>query len=347
MDDIEYMVGQPVFDVRPPGSELWAPAGQIILCRSVVIKEERTEVVSLDCRREYLAIVRALQSLGVTFRIAVGNEKELDSEVISDLTRMGCRMVGFGPNFFPPSVVFPRDFCTIVNQHLLLNPTVTVLNSQCGGYTINESLYGEGGRILCTDRVAVIANRVIPVSGGGRQVVPEDFTVVTAAGLTVVQIPAPLMIKFTAARVMDKCASYDHIDRMACLLRGCDGADHLVVDPHLLLAHFADPSSQVWEPMCPDQALQEVQRACQSHGIIVHQPSQLSVPYSLNLLQLPDGRVLMTSGEPELQTLVESIVGAGNVTVTGRPIRAIPAWLYAGIRCLVNNFPGVLFKPNT
>lgn len=76
--------------------------------------------------------------------------------------------------------------------------------------------------------------------------------------------------------------------------------------------------------------------------VTVHLAPPLRVPYALNLLQLPDGRVLMTGGDPELERFLEGLVGDDRVVTTDVPIRYIPTWMYGGIRCLVSEEPSPL-----
>ena len=73
-------------------------------------------------------------------------------------------------------------------------------------------------------------------------------------------------------------------------------------------------------------------------------PGDLTVPYALNLMQFPDKRVLMTSGSPEVENLIRLIVGDGNVSTTEVPVRFLPLWQYAGIRCLIGELPEFILK---
>ena len=52
----------------------------------------------------------------------------------------------------------------------------------------------------------------------------------------------------------------------------------------------------------------------------------------------------MTSGEPELETVVENIVGRENLFTTEIPIEIFPTTLRGGIRCMIGEVPKGLLK---
>jgi hypothetical protein len=117
------------------------------------------------------------------------------------------------------------------------------------------------------------------------------------------------------------------------------------MDPRCVLARIVDDRTRKWEPMFPDEAFSWLRRLIVPLGVELHIPPLLKVPYSVNLLQVPDGRVLMTKGkEGGLLEVIQSIVGIQNVFETELPIRYIPTWLYAGIRCLIGDWPEPLMK---
>lgn len=67
-----------------------------------------------------------------------------------------------------------------------------------------------------------------------------------------------------------------------------------------------------------------------------------NLPLELNLVQFRDGKVVMTGGTKETQTLVEDLVGKDKVITTNVPIQWIPKRRSAGIRCITNIIPSFL-----
>jgi hypothetical protein len=95
--------------------------------------------------------------------------------------------------------------------------------------------------------------------------------------------------------------------------------------------------------LSPQESLQKIGTVCQEMGIGML-PVKISVPFALNLIQLFDGRVLMTGGDKEVFETVEKIVGKGKVIQTSIPIRYFPLYGRGGIRCLVTHVPAALIE---
>ncbi len=350
MEDQLYLVGEPVmrsFNADTTKDEFFFPAGQIGSCRKVLQETRGPETIRQNLRAEYLAIVCALQAMGVAFRLVYAHEDKIDKGVLLACIHMGAKLIGFGQNFFPPDVIYPRDFCTVLSGPMLvlLNNHMQVLISEKNGWKIVSSPYGEGGRVLVSGNTMVVCEKLI-VKDGQSIDSGQGMEAIEAAGMRVGFFPPTLNVRFSVSR--NEAISFfsnDHIDRAACLLKGRNGRTFLVVDPKLATVDWSKPFEDCpWTPRSPRETRAHLRDRLSGLGIEVCWPSEMAIPYSLNMVQFPDGRVLMTGGDPEVRKLIADIVGPENVFVTSVPIRYFPAWLYAGIRCLVSEAPTPIIK---
>jgi hypothetical protein len=159
-------------------------------------------------------------------------------------------------------------------------------------------------------------------------------------------LPPPLgcAVRKTKALYEYKPFFSDHLDRVGCLLEGRDGMLHLVVDPQMCSIEWFGGTTLPWKIRGPEETFEELKVICNKLHITLCSPSKLVVPYTLNLEQFSDGRVLMTSGDNEVKELIGGIVGEENIFETPLPIRFLPVYQNAGIRCLINKAPTPLLK---
>jgi hypothetical protein len=171
----------------------------------------------------------------------------------------------------------------------------------------------------------------------------EEVRKLQGFGLQVAIIPQIVASVFTSeGGITDRCFGNDHLDRSMCLIKGQDGQIHFIAEPLLFLVKWINRTKLRWEPMDPDESWQLIERTCDSIGVIPHRPQQsLQIPYSLNLVQFFDGRILMTGGEPQIAALLRDIVGKNKVFETRIPIVHYPAWAQAGIHCLITEAPPI------
>lgn len=335
-----YLVGEPA--LKPHlREEFYAPAGQALLCQAVLRETADEAQIIEKLRHEYLAVVLALRRMGVDFRIIHAHPDEMDGQTLGVcVAAMHCKLAGFTRDYFPGWVAYPRDFCTVLSQTILFNHVAVQLKgSERGGYRTIGSPYGEGGRILVRGRVALVGERIVEREQSSRWTTDADLQPLVDEGLAVAKLPLPVVSIYTAAEVTDRTFGNDHLDRIGCLLEDRRAQLHLVVDPCFIAQRWLGQPGHLWEPMFPEVILPLLRDRCQPLGITVHVPSELRVPYALNLLQFPDRRVLMTTGDAALEALVRDIVGRGFVETTEIPIRYFPVYKYAGIRCLVSEAP--------
>ncbi|MFC1662985.1 hypothetical protein ACFL04_02325 [Patescibacteria group bacterium] len=227
---------------------------------------------------------------------------------------------------------------------LLVNPEIAeLLVEEKDGYRIFSSPWGIGGRVLHSGKSVLVSERIVET--GGHSVSAAKASEDLINQLNVAFYPSPVVGTYTAEVIDNRPRFNDHIDRVGCLLRGRDGRLHHIADPHCCVIQWRGRSkTPCWYALPEFESVVLLRQRLRPLGIVDHAPDSLAVPYSLNLVQFPDGRVLMTSGDPATEMLVGDIVGADKVVTTPVPIRYFPVWKYAGIRCLVSEAPTPLMK---
>ncbi len=341
-----FLVGEPIFNSSPK-REFCAPISQIDLCLEVLREtQDETEIIN-RLREEFLAIVFSLKQMGIDFRIVYAHKNRIDMKAIGIcVQQLGCRLAGFPEDYFSPYIAYPRDFTTVLPGLILVNPKAAKLRvSQKDGCKILSSPFGEGGRVLTSQGVMLVSERLVEEENHSRPVRPQDFEKITQEGINIGTFPFPLAQIFSASRRSDRVFINDHIDRVGCLVHGESGGLHLVVDPLIETAVWKGKGrTPPWIRRTPEETREKITDSCESLGINVHYPKTLKVPYSLNLIQFRDDRVLMTGGDDEVEKLITEIIGKDKIFKTPIPIRFYPVWAYAGIRCLVSEAPVPLFK---
>lgn len=336
--EILYLVGEPLFKPEEPREKFDAPFSQAELCHRVFMEVQNPRAVLERLREEYLAIVGSLKAMGIDFRIVYSHPDEVDKGLLMIcIKRLGCRLTGFDSKYRHSAVTYPRDFATVLPGLVLVNSKAArIMMNKKDDYRIISSPYGEGGRVLACENTMLIGERLLLEDGGLLE--PAGLEEIKRLGIRIGLLPLPACTTFSLKGISSKFSFNDHLDRVACLLQGKDSNLHLVVDPQI--------HSVNWKGLCsPKETLERIRSACEPLGIMVHCPKKLEVPYSLNLVQFPDGRVLMTSGDEAVAEVVIEIVGKDKAFGTPIPIRFLPVWAYAGIRCFTNGLPKTLFIP--
>lgn len=339
-----YMIGEPLFEPRPR-EEYLTIVNQVNICQKILRETQDQSTVLENLRQEYLAIVCALSEMGINFRIIYSHEDKVDKGLIALCIKyLGCKLAGIDGRCFPPSVIFPRDFATTLPRAILVNSDLFEVRVQKkrGSYNILFSPYGEGGRVLTCGRTMLVGEQLITKKGEVAK--PVGLRKIAKMNIQIGLFPLPLSVKFSATEIKNKISYNDHLDRMACLIRGKDENLHLVVAPKVYTADLEGDGKCSWIPRSPEDTAKKIKSTCGPLGIKVHFPEKIEVPYSLNLIQFPDGRILMTSGDKSVEKVIREIVGEDKIFKTPIPIRFFPVWAYGGIRCLVNKAPEPLFK---
>lgn len=340
-----YLVGEPILRLGEKGGTT-VPKSQIDLCQKVLQETNEEEKIKDKLRQEYLSIIARLIEMNINFRIIYAHKDMIDKEILDVCIKyLHCGVAGFHPDYFPPSVVYPRDFSVVLPGLILVNSAVAQPAIQeKDGYLIRLSPLGEGGRVLFCDRTLLVSERLNLM--GDQSSPPEIPEEVTKLGIRVGLLPPPLATRLFSGQI--KGSHYflnDHLDRVNCLIKGKDGHLYLIVDPHIETARWiGEHAYPPWKPLSTARTIALIKERCYHLGIKVRVPKQMVVPYTLNLIQLPDKRVLMTGGDEAVAETIADIVGEDNVFCTNVPIRYFPFYQYAGIRCLVCEAPLPLFK---
>lgn len=353
MVNLMCVLGEPAFESlisMIDKTEILAPSGQIKLCRDICLESNNDSELLLDTlRKEYLAIVFALNEMGIDFRIIVSHLDDIDKSIMNVSNEiLNIRNVGFPENFPAFLSSYPRDL-------MVQFPNIVFFNSRLGklgirernGCRIRMSPYGEGGRSLIYGKIMLVCDRI-------SQENKENSSSPRLNGFKQLGIEYGLLPSFLSAKINlinendNLLFLNDHVDRFACLLAGKDGNLNLIVDSNIITGKVLEKKKgkNGLEVIYPEESLQNIAKICNEMGIKLHCPKKLSIPYVLNLMQFPNGKVLMTSGDEEVYRIVAKIVGEENVVTTEVPIRYLPVYANAGIRCMINYIPEKLLKLN-
>lgn len=350
-------LGMPVFNGSWVGSIAY-PYGQRELYRPLFgsafsLRERRVRCL-ID---EYLMILAGLLSMGIRPVVLFprGQSGRAIDSLIETLDGPEVEVVEVSPSD-PRPFVYVRDLAVSGPRGLVLVAPYALETPREG---MVVSVLGQGGRVLHRGGVAALIDCRYPDleayfrSGtfpDGRQVTEERVARairrrnrppvkdLTGAGFRQnILLPGPVWTDepHSGGKVVQ--FPQNHLDRGYALLGDKSGSLHLIVDP-LVCTGFRG----IFDPpeMLPKEALDTCRRRCERVGVQLHVPKRpFGIPLSIGMWQAPDGRVLMTSGEPTLEEVVKEIVGSDRVFITPEPVVAYPLLCDAGIRCLINELP--------
>lgn len=339
------MLGEPSFgQVNGFIKEFRAPAGQLNLCLKILQETDNVLEIQERLAEEYMAIVLALKEMDINFYITCSKSEMVYKKLLSVCKKqLGIKLMGLPANFPPHFASYPRDMFTILeNGTILVNAGIgwakTKERDNC---QIISSPYGEGGRALACGDSIFVAERFLD------DCVPMAMPRVEALeqlGLRVGLFPLPIAGTLSRETIENKFVVNDHLDRVACLIKNQEDKLHLAVDPRIYTAIITSKNS--WSPCEPRESLNRIGSACEQLGIKLCYPNKTEIPYIFNLIQFSDGRVLMSSGCNSAYKLIADIVGEEKITTTEIPIRYLPTYAFAGIRCLLNKVPMPLLVSN-
>jgi len=207
-----------------------------------------------------------------------------------------------------------------------------------------DSIYGEGGRILFRQSLAVVFDKVempgpetLKALGEDRyELKPPPIQPLKDLGMAVLELPE------VSATFLDGQASKmgygadNHIDRFFAVIEDRRGGLHLLADPLIWSGFQGQRKPPKYNP---DSTLRECRRRAIRAGIEFHRIKRIHHPLAMGVYQTADGRVVMSGGEPELQQVITDLVGDDQVVISEKPLYRYGAWYYAGIRCLINEAP--------
>lgn len=158
------------------------------------------------------------------------------------------------------------------------------------------------------------------------------------AGVQVIRIPNNLIYMGEGLGPNRKYQIEDHLDRYLSLVEARDGSLHLIVDQTYIPYWVKDGRCQ--SASREIGGLEGIRSLCAQAGVEVHfLDRQPRVPLSIGMMQLADGRVLVTGREGQLSELLNRLVGRKSVYHVAGPFSMIPTYYRAGIHCLLNELP--------
>ena len=326
-----YLVSEPAFNAFQIPKKYYAPIGQWELCQQVLRETQDREIILKNLGKEYLAIVFALYKMGVDFRIIYAHPGKVDEGLLKIcISLFGCKLTKLKAS--QRLCAFPRDLFTILQGIVLAS------SSRIRGTVFSP--YGEGGRILTCKNIALVAERLL-LENKKKSVEPKGLQKIRKANIEIGLLPNPVCKTFSKNSV-GKSFFNDHLDRIACLIQDKNGKPHLVLDPQISVADY---NTKSWTALSPKESIERIKSVCNPMGIKTHCPKKIEVPYSLNLLQFPDKRILMTGQDNSVAETIGKIVGKNNIVKTEMPISFTPTHAFGGIRCLIGEAPKPLIKP--
>lgn len=329
------VLGSPVFDLEfNPSVRHFAPLGEEHLALECLESVENRETLALALYAEYRDLVATLLREDVPFRVL--NPQAGGPEVDMWLADLDCPKLGFD---YPRSdhwTRFPRDMAVALPDLgvLLVNPQLFRLApEQRYGYQILPSEWGEGGRVLTAGRRMLVSAPPL------RDRLPDCDTLdfLRSRGMQIAPFPQPIFKDLSHPTGKGDLFHEAHIDRVAGLIQDSGGGYHLIVSP----GYRTGPHDTPWSAA---ESLSRLKENCQPAEMTVHQP-EVSVPYGASVVQLPDGRVLASSGNGNVPELLQRLLGPDQVILTGGPLVHYPVFAQAGLHCLLTENPTPLVVP--
>ncbi|MFH1749850.1 MAG: hypothetical protein ABH837_03100 [bacterium] len=364
--DTQIIVGALIFNtvVNP---YLSAPIGQFELYKAAREEIQDPSEVFSALATEHYAVILTLNSMGIDFSIISSDAKIIHPAILKRLHKEGFKFLHFPDSINYQSMRFPRDLALrLTDDKCLIDLDLKEsLNIETlPGKQIFWSPYGQGGRVHCRKKIFLIFERVF-IARSCRSLQDiitksmrfsaanlQDQTTARHALESIGDLPfqhcrlfqksisrlvlLPITVVFEETSSSRIYEIDDHVDRVSGLLEDGSGRLHLVVDPQI---HSGWQGPDTKPEFGPEETIRKYRAACKQAKIEVHTP-KISVPASIGFWQDPQSlKVLMTSGDDEVENTVSDIVGRENVFTTSVPIKQFPAQCRAGIRCLINELP--------
>ena len=272
---------------------------------------------------EYVAIAYSLKTLNIPFRIIISHREDIDERLaITILKAFNVRGLSLSDSI--SSSCFPRDLFVDYDDDIYINPDANLYFPDGSGII---SPLGVGGRVLELEKKLFIAN-----PRGYTKAKERDYEGINRLSrrFQIALLPFHLMVEIDKRLNTKTVFPSDHLDRVAAFIRGKDGRDYLLLDSYY--AETVLPYETYWT---------EIKEACYKLDVtpIIIKQDIRSIPYSLNLEQFANGKILLTGGDDNLTKLLGQIVGDENVNVTEIPIINYPLYRFGGIRCMLLHAP--------
>lgn len=154
-------------------------------------------------------------------------------------------------------------------------------------------------------------------------------------GLRVAEIPAGIACGLDGEGAITTISYDPHIDRMAAMVKGHDGASTLLIPATFQTGALTSPDS-------PETSIDAVRKACDAADIDVRVSPPTSVPMGTSLVQSADGTIVTGCCDPAWIETLSEIAGDENVYATHESLTAYPTFGSAGIHCLITESPEFL-----
>jgi hypothetical protein len=311
------------------------PADQIDIALPIV--DELNSLKGPDRARlkitEQCAVYDGLKELGVDFCYVCSRKRFLKDRKTLRMHKM------FDTHYLKPKIpstfrYFPRDIAT-----KLPNGTILINKKFNFPHPFTPDYYGEGGRIFIIDNTSFSTSH----NNVEKVVYPLDSGYLRDRGLIPIQLPPAIQ----QTTVLEQDSWYDeginlvsHVDTCYAVIQDKNGQLHVITSNRFDQKLNTNDHTK----FDYDEVKEHIFTTLENAGIDLHVVNNLEIPCSLNMFQAPNGKVLMTSGEKELQQIIENILGEENVITTSVPIKYIPSTRFGGIRCMIGEVPKELLK---
>lgn len=203
----------------PPGSEKWVSWYKNRLSNPKPLADGLLE--------EYVAIGQGLRQMRVPFHMILAHRDKINEIFFLGCTRYwGVR--GLALSKYISSTCFPRDMMVDFDGQVLINPDANFNFPDNSGAI---SRLGEGGAVLKLDKKVFVPDP-IKLTSKERQKYRRDIRTLSSMEVAFLPWPAGWKINLTTGK--SRLFASTHLDRVAALVRGRDGEDHLLVDNNYL-----------------------------------------------------------------------------------------------------------------
>ncbi len=330
------VLGSPTFSLTGRNDHFVAPVGlEELYVRYWNQMPKDHAQLSQTLRREYYALVNALEAARIraTKLISHTLAEVLDPGLAAAAAERGLPYAWI-ETADPALYGFPRDI------GLYVSPSLGFVSTRFEGKLpagLTQSIYGEAGRVHIR-RDVVLMNEWYyrHEKDGSTTRMLQPNTMLQKAGFRIGYTPAILQHREDPGEVIR--VSDSHLDRWNGLLEDRTGGLHLILPGEV---HTCDgpPDNDFYTPA---ETQARIGTMCAQLGIELHVLHNLEIPGSVGFYQSPEGKVIMTGGEPQLETLVQGLVGDSNVFPTHTPITTYPLACGATIHCLIGELPSPL-----
>jgi len=236
--------------------------------------------------KEHQAIYDALREMGLDPSILMKTPGYFDKGLLQSYQDKQAKFLYLPSELFLAPTSYPRDMIVHLrgkNIFLADGERFCELQKKEVPWKIVNSIYGEGGRVLTCDDLAIFYQTCIDTKSeyvvGSTH---DEFKKLASLGMRVLILPNQLTkhakrngkTKDPQGRI--KTAIDDHIDRSCALVKDRDGNKHLIVSAYMSTYYDG-------RKLNPRQSIQLIRELVKPFGIHLHFLSKVCVPFAINL----------------------------------------------------------------